>query len=83
MFDLFGIKKLTMKKDELEAENNQLKAALYRTNSANTQLNTILKGKEELLHSYSDKIKDLTERLRMNNAQKQAATRYNDNERNY
>jgi hypothetical protein len=83
MFDLFGIKQLTMKKNELEAENNQLKAALARTNNANEQLNSILKGKEELLHSFSNKIKELTEHLRMNAAQKQAATRFNDNERNY
>jgi len=91
MFNIFKkIKQYTMKKDEigqqladaiavaqrLGAENKQLK----QTNDELTASNTKLK---EEFDSAVERVRYLDGQLKMREAQQQADTRFNDNDRNY
>ena len=91
MFNIFKkIKQYTMKKDEigqqladaiavaqrLGTENKQLKQANDELTASNTKL------KEEF-DSAVNRVRYLDGQLKMKEAQQQANTRFNDNERNY
>lgn len=83
MFDLFGIKKLKMTIEQLQADNAQLKGALFQANNANRELNDQVKATKTQLDIFNNRIKYLEGELNMKNAQNRAATQFNDRDKNY
>jgi len=86
MFDIFNIKKikqLQMTKQELEQQNADLNAALVRTNTVNRELVDQLNKLDIELKDAIARIKQLDEQIRMVDAQKTAAARFNDVSKNY
>jgi chromosome segregation ATPase len=84
MFNIFKqIKQLKMNKQELEQENANLNAALVRTNTANRELVDQLNKMDTELKDAITRVRQLDEQIRMMDAQKIAATRFNDVSKNY
>jgi hypothetical protein len=83
MFDLFKIKKIKMRKEELEQENAGLLEALTRANDANRELVAVYQKNKDELKDAIERIKYLDGQLRMKDLQKQSRERYNDDSRNY
>ena len=84
MFNIFKkIKQLEMTKQELEQQNIELKVALDRANNANRELNEIVKNLRTDLEAAIERVKYLDGQIKMKDARKQAAEKYNDNDRNY
>ena len=79
-----------MKKEELEQQNADLLAAIQRVNDDNRALteqnkslvkeNTQLKSE---VNAAIDRVRHLANQIKMMDAQKQAANKYSDNNRNY
>jgi hypothetical protein len=84
MFNIFKqIKQLKMIKQELEQQNVDLNAALVRTNTVNRELVDQLNKLDIELKDAIARIKQLDEQIRMVDAQKTAAARFNDVSKNY
>ena len=86
MFDLFNnkkIKKITMEKEQLEQEREQMLAVINKLNIANKEQSTLISDLRIELNDAILKVRELAEQLKMKNAQKQASDRFNDNDRNY
>jgi len=86
MFDIFNIKKikqLQMTKQELEQQNADLSAALVRTNTVNRELVDQLNKLDTELKNAIDRVKQLDEQIRLGDAQRLAATKFNDVSKNY
>ena len=83
MFDFFGIKQLKMKKQELEAEIEHLRAVALQVNGEKQKI------QEELKHAYNQirilatENKRINEELSIVKMVNEANNKYNDNERNY
>jgi len=86
MFDLFNnkkVKKITMEKEQLEQEREQMLAVINKLNIANKEQSTLISDLRIELNDAILKVRELAEQLKMKNAQKQASDRFNDNDRNY
>jgi hypothetical protein len=84
MFNIFKqLKQLKMTKEQLEQENNDLKSALTRANTANSELNETVKKVAQDLEAAIGRVRYLDGQIKMKDAQKKASTQYNDNERSY
>jgi regulator of replication initiation timing len=84
MFNIFKkIKQLEMTKQELEQQNVELKVALDRANTANRELNSAVQKLKEDFESAVERVRYLDGQIKMKDARKQAAEKYNDNDRNY
>jgi len=86
MFDIFNIKKikqLQMTNQELEQQVTDLQAALVRSNTANRSLVDQLNNMDEQLSEAIARVKQLDEQIRMMDAQRLAATKFNDASKNY
>jgi hypothetical protein len=86
MFDLFNnkkVKKITMEKEQLEQEREQMLAVINRLNIANKEQSNLISELKIELNEAISKVRELAEQLRMKDAQKQASDRFNDDDRNY
>ena len=84
MFNIFKqIKQLKMINQELEQQNADLNAALVRTNTVNRELVDQLNKLDTELKDAIARVKQLDEQIRMIDAQKTAAARFNDVSKNY
>lgn len=83
MFDLFGIKRLKMKKQEIEE-------ALSRANAANKELSELVKGLQIKLATLNNKlieansiIQNLESELSLRRSHENARKRFNDEDKFY
>jgi vacuolar-type H+-ATPase subunit I/STV1 len=84
MFNIFKkIKQLKMTKEQLEQENGQLMEALSRANTIQKEHTATIQKLNKELDGAIERVRYLDGQLKMKDAQKTAATRFNDNERNY
>jgi hypothetical protein len=84
MINIFKkIKKLKMKKEELEIENGKMTEAINRLNAANKDQSELISNLKVELNGAMNKVRELSEQLRMREARQQATERFNDNDRNY
>ena len=84
MINIFKkIKKLEMKKEELEIENGKMTEAINRLNAANKEQSELISNMKVELNGAINKVRELSEQLRMREARQQATERFNDNDRNY
>jgi uncharacterized coiled-coil DUF342 family protein len=72
-----------MNKQELEQQVSDLQAALVRTNTANKELVDQLNKMNEQLGEAIARVKQLDAQLRMVDAQRTAAAKFNDVSKNY
>jgi len=83
MFDLFGLKKLKMTKQQLEQENEQLKAQIsglsFSLKTADEKLVMFM----ETLEAYKERTTALEDEIRLLRLTNQASKQYNDDSRNY
>jgi predicted negative regulator of RcsB-dependent stress response len=82
MFDLFGIKELKMKKQELEQANEQLVQRLSKLNDENKSLIVRLRMAEGQIMAMSSVLSSLEEKLKRNNSENQKG-KYSDESRYY
>ena len=84
MINIFKkIKKLEMKKEELEIENGKMTEAINRLNAANKEQSELISNMKVELNNAVNRVRELSEQLRMREARQQATERFNDNDRNY
>ena len=84
MFNIFKqLKQLKMTKQELEQENIAMKQALDRANLANSELSNTMKQMAEDLNNAINRVRYLDSQIKMADMQKQAASKYSDNNKNY
>jgi hypothetical protein len=83
MFNYKKLKQLTMKKEELEQEREQMLEVINRLNIANKEQSSTIAQLRIDLNDAINKVRDLAEQLNMVNARQQATERFNDNDRNY
>ena len=83
MFDLFGIKKLKLTKQQLEQENEQLKAQIsglaFNLRTADEKLAMFM----QTLEAYKERTTSLEDEIRLLRLNNQASKQYNDDSRNY
>jgi len=83
MFDLFGIKKLKMTKQQLEQENEQLKAQIsglaFNLKTTDEKLVMFMGA----LEAYKERTAALEDEIRLLRLTNQASKQYNDDSRNY
>ena len=72
-----------MKKEELEIENGKMTEAINRLNAANKDQSELISNLKVELNGAMNKVRELSEQLRMREARQQATERFNDNDRNY
>jgi FtsZ-binding cell division protein ZapB len=91
MFNIFKkIKQIIMKKEELDQQLKEAITVSQRLGTENKQLraeNDALKSEntklKEEFESAVERVRYLADQLKMKDAQKQAADKFNDNDRNY
>ena len=84
MFNIFKkIKQLEMTKQELEVENGKMTEAINRLNAANKEQSGLISTLKVELNGAINKVRELSDQLRMIEARQQASERFNDNDRNY
>ena len=84
MFNIFKkIKQLEMTKQELEIENGKMTEAINRLNNANKEQSELISSMKVELNNAMNKVRELSEQLRMREARQQATEKFNDNDRNY
>ena len=84
MFGLFNkIKKIKMKKEEVEQQLAEAIAVAQRLGAENTQLRQANAQLTEDFNGAVERVRNLAEQLRMKESQKTATNKFNDNDRNY
>jgi predicted negative regulator of RcsB-dependent stress response len=82
MFDLFGIKKLKMTKQELEQSNAQLNQRLSMLNDENKSLIVRLRMAEGQIKAMSSNVSSLVEQLKKQTSNEQK-NKYSDDSKYY
>jgi vacuolar-type H+-ATPase subunit D/Vma8 len=84
MFNIFKkIKQLQMTKEQLEHQNAELMEAITTVNNTNKEMSESIKHLSSEFEKAIERVRYLDGQLKMKDAQQQANTKFNDNERNY